>query len=100
MAADAGGDGADCGDPVLRHPQCEAAEVSVDEPGCPDRDPGLDPGLGGVQLLRVEFLPVQQDLRLVGGCDHLPAVVVDHQCGAAVRCGVGRRAGAGAAAAG
>ena len=47
-----------------------------------------------VRLLRRQLQQLQQDLRRAGRRDRVPALAVDHQPGAAVRRGAGRRAGA------
>ena len=49
--------------------------------------------VGAVRPVRLAVLQLQQDLRVAGRGDHLPALVVDHQPGVAVRRGTGRRNG-------
>ena len=49
--------------------------------------------VGVVRAIRLAVLQLQQNLRVAGRGDHLPALVVDHQPGVAVRRGTGRRNG-------
>ena len=88
------------GDPVLRHTECEAAEIPLDQRRRRHRHRHLGGGVGAVRFLRLAVLQLQQDLRLAGRRDHLPVVAVDHQPRAAVRRGGGRRDGTRAAIAG
>ena len=76
---------ADRRDPLLRHPQREAAEVPLAVRRRGRRDRGVDPRVRGVRVLRRHVRQLQQDLRLAGRRGGLPAVAVDHQPGAPVR---------------
>ncbi len=55
------------------------------------RDSDLDRRVGVVRLLRRQFRQLQQDLWSVGRRHRVPALVVDHQPFAAVRCRTRRR---------
>ena len=77
---------------LLRHPQREAAQVPLDQRRRDRRHRGVGDRVGRVRLLRGELLQLRQDLRLAGRCHRVPAVAVDHQPGAALRCRARRRA--------
>ena len=73
--------------PNVRQPQ-----VPLDQRRRGRRDPHLGRRVGAVRPLRRELLQLRQDLRLAGRGDRVPALAVDHQPGAALRRGAGRRA--------